>query len=333
MDGKPPVKVIFILGFARSGTTILGNLLGEIDGFFHLGEIHRLWSRLPRRGLRCGCREDLQDCAFWAEVLSRAVARIHAEPAGGSPPASEYTRSRTSEEIIRHIPRELLDARSLRGLTPSEGYARTIETLLHSVVEVSGARVLVDSSKVPALAEYTRGLSTLDPYFLHVVRDPRGAVLSRQRRKALQAEGRFLLNPLTTSADAFRWMRVNLAAHAVCRTKAKGRHVFLSYERFIAHPAAALRRVVELVGEEPAELPLRDHRTAFVSMNHTVNGNRNRFQTGEVELRLDDRWVRSLRTRDHMLITLLTLPLLIRYGYPLQRPRKALSAESGDDRR
>ena len=34
---RAPVKVLFILGASRSGSTILGNILGQIDGFFSAG--------------------------------------------------------------------------------------------------------------------------------------------------------------------------------------------------------------------------------------------------------------------------------------------------------
>jgi hypothetical protein len=53
-----PVKVLSINGWCRNGSTIIGNLLNEVDGFFHVGELHFLWknpgtslSRLPIRVL------------------------------------------------------------------------------------------------------------------------------------------------------------------------------------------------------------------------------------------------------------------------------------------
>jgi hypothetical protein len=32
--GSPAVKVLYIIGWGRNGSTLLGNFLGEIDGFF-----------------------------------------------------------------------------------------------------------------------------------------------------------------------------------------------------------------------------------------------------------------------------------------------------------
>ena len=38
-------RVLYILGWGRSGSTVLGNILGEVDGFFCAGELHYLWER------------------------------------------------------------------------------------------------------------------------------------------------------------------------------------------------------------------------------------------------------------------------------------------------
>ena len=43
----PPqtLKVLFIAGTSRSGSTLLGQLLGQIDGFIHIGELRQLWKK------------------------------------------------------------------------------------------------------------------------------------------------------------------------------------------------------------------------------------------------------------------------------------------------
>jgi hypothetical protein len=175
------------------------------------------------------------------------------------------------------------------------------------VAEISGARVIVDSSKLPVSGAYAKHLKMVRPYFLHVIRDARGAVFARQRRFA-RSEG------------AFAIPRSNVLAGLFGNT---GRHKVLHYESFALDPAGTLRDIAAWVGERPSDLPLLDEHTARVGPNHTVSGNRNRFDTGKVKLVLDDRWKDGLRTRDYLLITALTGPLLSRYGYRLQRGSRA----------
>ena len=38
----PIVKVVYIAGMGRSGSTLLGSLLGQLDGFFFVGEFRHL---------------------------------------------------------------------------------------------------------------------------------------------------------------------------------------------------------------------------------------------------------------------------------------------------
>jgi hypothetical protein len=51
-DGR--IKVLYIAGFGRNGSTILGNILGELDGFFHGGELNFVWERNLLDNRRCG---------------------------------------------------------------------------------------------------------------------------------------------------------------------------------------------------------------------------------------------------------------------------------------
>ena len=44
MGGDGRIRVLFVMGHGSSGTTILGNTLGEVDGFFHAGELRTIWS-------------------------------------------------------------------------------------------------------------------------------------------------------------------------------------------------------------------------------------------------------------------------------------------------
>jgi hypothetical protein len=77
-------------------------------------------------------------------------------------------------------------------------------------------------------------------------------------------------------------------------------------------------RITQLIGVE-ASLPVVAEGTVSLSRNHTVWGNRSRFITGPTQLQPDRRWVTGLSRRTSLLTTALTLPGLIRYGYPLQR--------------
>jgi hypothetical protein len=312
------LKLIYIQGFARSGTTILGNLLGELGGFIHVGELYRLWRRAAYSRDRCGCGMDLEVCPLWSRAIETAFS-------GSS--GNGTVRSFSLPGLVKHAweVQQRAEGGSQLGNLLHPGsresalsdYARLMEGLLHGVAEVSGSRVIVDSSKLIGPDSYLTHMRTVTPYYLHVVRDARGAVYSRQRRYAPTRGEKAILNTVTTIADCVHWSRSNWKAGA--RRDDDRRQMILTYESFISRPATALEAIAKWVGESPGQLPLIDQDTARLGTNHTVSGNRNRFETGDVKLRLDERWKSSLRLRDFLLITALTAPFLSKYGYSLKR--------------
>src|SRR6266516_5071513 len=70
MDASP-LKILCITGWCRNGSTIIGNILGEIAGVFHVGELHFLWKNAAGKGAnsRCGCGSELARCPVWAQIL------------------------------------------------------------------------------------------------------------------------------------------------------------------------------------------------------------------------------------------------------------------------
>ena len=70
MNGSSDVKVLYIAGWGRSGSTILTNLLGQVPGFFSGGELRYLWERNLAGGHECGCGEAFLDCKIWSRVGS-----------------------------------------------------------------------------------------------------------------------------------------------------------------------------------------------------------------------------------------------------------------------
>jgi len=170
------VRVLFLGGLGRSGTTLLERVLGELPGVCPLGEVVHLWQRDVRDDERCGCGVRFSRCAFW-----RAVG---AEAFGGWPNLDVekvLTLQRTVERT-RHIPRLAAPRLTARRRALVTGYADHYARLYRAAAAVSGARVLVDSSKHGALAYCLRWADDVDLRVVHVVRDSRGVAYSWTKR-------------------------------------------------------------------------------------------------------------------------------------------------------
>lgn len=328
------VKVLYIVGYARSGTTILGNLLGEVDGFFHAGELCYFWERCfpPRPTARCGCWATLPECVLWSAVLTTVGA---SQNSIFSERRSEITQPELGAGYESGLARMIgLQQRAQQSVSywhPLKGVVPRVRTreavrsfclvqaaLYHAIKAHTGANVIVDSSKLPDPAVLLASMPGVEAYFVHMVRDPRAVFFSRQRRRIEQNRGHGHFHPQLLALDAFRYARDNLYAEAVMRRVDARRRMRVSYEQFVADPRETIEGMANLLGEPVNALPLVEPHLACLRTNHTVRANRNRFVTGTVPILEDNTWRTALRSFDRFLGTMLAAPLLVRYGYPLR---------------
>jgi hypothetical protein len=300
-----PVKVLFVMGHGWSGSTILGNLLGEMDGFFHAGELRRLWGEALPSGAPCGCGEPVAGCPVWSKVL--------AHPLVAGLDVAQVDRAHRRATPVRRTPVLLGMGRSGRAATPELAcFLDAAQRLYRAVAEVTGARVVVDTSKRAGEAAAAMLMPQVDVSFVHLVRDPR-AVAHSWARRSVPGHG-----PVATSRD---WMAFNGLDEAIGWRAGRGRSMRLRYEDLVADPVTSLRAAARLVNEHAATLPVSSDGMASLGVNHGVMGNPSRFVTGGVQLREDDEWRRSGSADARKVVTALTLPLLLRYGYPLRPGR------------
>ncbi len=66
------VKVLYFAGSGRSGTTIINNIIGQLDGAFAAGELRFLWDRGVVENRLCGCGRPFHDCPTWTTVMKTA---------------------------------------------------------------------------------------------------------------------------------------------------------------------------------------------------------------------------------------------------------------------
>jgi hypothetical protein len=298
-------KVVYIAGFGRSGSTLLGNVLGSIDGWTSVGELHMLPVALIR-GSGCGCREQVAGCEVWSAVLDllRTDHRWPTDP-------NELRRWQVAEARVVHTPRLRRFAGTPTGRPDVDRYASAVRALVGAIATVTEARVIVDASKTPADAAVLR-LAGVPTSVVHLVRDPRAVAYSQRRaRPTLDPHRHEQMHQRGWIASSVRWIAVNRLAEQVARD-ARPRSVTVRYEDFVAHPAAAIGAIAAAAGEPGATPRFVGDHEIDIAPAHTVWGNRSRFVSGETTIERDDGW-RSARGSG--IVTAVTAPWLGRYGY------------------
>jgi hypothetical protein len=303
------VPVLFIGGLGRSGSTLVDRVLGQTPGVCSVGELVFLWERGLLANERCGCGEPFDGCPFWKEVGLRAFGgwdRIDA--------SAVHARQRRVDRT-RYVPLLLAP-----WLSPGFGrrmtaYAEALRRVYAAVATVSGAALVVDSSKHASTAALVRATPGIDARIAHLVRDPRGVAWSWSKlvdRPDVTTGGASMMARLGSARVAARWQTSN-ALLALVRT----RGAVLRYEDFVDRPEHATRRLLALGGIEAGELPqFLDERTVALGTDHTVAGNPLRFTTGTIEIRADDVWRRSMPAGRQALVAALTFPSSLVYRYP-----------------
>lgn len=290
------LTVLYVTGWCRSGSTVLGNVLAEVPGVFHTGELRYLWQNGvlgTGSNRRCGCGADLTDCPLWSKVLragcpdGRDLAAHAADVVGWQ----SGCRTRHTRRVLRR--------------PPANGWPDTLAATYRAIAAETGASLIVDSSKYASDAALLGHLDGIRAVSVHLVRDPRGVALSWLRPKDYTGR-RGALN------STWYWLGFNAAAEAVTRA---GTGLRIRYEDLTADPRGAVAQVLALVGRDAAENPVGADGAVELGANHTVTGNPNRFERGTTRLAEDRRWHSGLSRPRRIATTVMALPQLHRYGY------------------
>jgi len=306
--------VLYLGGHGRSGSTILAQTLGQIPGFIYVGELWHVWYRGIRDNERCGCGQLFSSCEFWRAVGEEAFGGWeHVD-------VHKMVELRPYVERRRYTPHYALAAktnvRSRKVNTLLEECGPLLERLYRAIQTVSGAAVIVDSSKRFSYAVLLSLLSFADLRVVHLVRDSRAVAYSWGRTKESPAVVGGRLMPRMSPAQASRAWSIQNYPYALLSGLAYLSR--LRYEDFVSNPTVYLAETLVGVGFDD-EADRLHHvirgRQIFLSKEHTVSGNPVRFRTGSIELQPDEEWKVKMRGTDKNIVTALTAPLLLKYGY------------------
>ena len=270
--------VLYLLGKGRSGSTLLSMALGAMDGFFAAGELRFFWRRGLVEDRRCACGDHITACPVWGAVADR-VADLDAE-----------ALAHDSEAVYRWgaVPR-LLAGRT-GGWAAFERWSAATARLVAAVAEVTGAEVIVDSSKWPTEPGVLGRIEGIRPHSLLLVRDPRAVAWSWQRIKTHHD----MIEPREMDRypawhSGLSWSSRNLVVELTTR-RSPGPRRTLRYEDFTADPRATLLGLAAFVDRSPDIDAILADRTLSVAQGHTLAGNPTRFGGTEITVREDEEW-------------------------------------------
>jgi hypothetical protein len=295
------LKLLYVGGLPRSGSTILTRVLGELPDTYAAGELRIMWERSFIDNQLCGCGQPFHSCEFWQDVIKTSYGSLDA-----------IDPQWMIDNQGKHIQMPLMAIPGSERFFSKQfsEYVNKLDVIYRTIAEKTDSRILIDSSKAPRYLYMLGLMPSFDVYVVHVTRDPRAVQYSVMKRKRPGVAH----NVVTSTMS---WSATNAAIEMFGRRHPK-RYLLVRYEDFVENPTASLRQVTRMLGEPNMELPEITDGTITLNPNHTVLGGSIRFAEGPVKINLDSVWQQQMDERTQTTVARSAFPLMRHYGYERQ---------------
>ena len=291
----------------RSGSTLLGMVLNSTPGFFSVGELRWFWSHANSGHKQCGCGETVLECPFWSDVISDLKkAGIDIPRLAALTP--RLTRTGNMPTIWA------------RKFNPSTGrkweeLLAATQQLYQAVSNRCGGNIIVDGSKIPPQLMLLQEMQSVDLRILHLVRDGRGVAYSWEKRAARAIKKK--RGPRAKHRSAYNamavWMIQNFLLDRISRQHTY--RTLIQYEDFATNPESTLLRSLKKLDLE-IHLTIPESREIILPETHSLGGSPKVRSSGtHRKIVLDDEWRHKMKPVTRIILSLVGLVWLRRYGY------------------
>ena len=296
-------KIVYILSYPRSGSTLVGSLIAEAMDIIHVGETFFIWKEIsdgifPDR--MCGCKRSMADCNYWSQVITDSFQEFYNSE---GVIIDNYKLFKERESLFSRVGYKSLKAISFQKFT---------KTFYRQIFEKSKRTIIVDSSKELSYAKFLWDMNSYEIFYIYLVRDPRGVLLSRQRKLKEVGKRKVLFNYVYLLYDV---MMILLKDVFITWFLKKKRHFKIRYEDFVANPSKTLSDISLASGVPITRDIFENDKSVTLSANHIAVGNKIKFITGKLNIYLDERWRKDMRTIDKIIIKVLMWFFFLKYNY------------------
>ena len=222
---------------------------------------------------------------------------------------------------FRNLWRRLSGKRMIHKPEQVRQLGQQLGRAFRSLADITGARVIVDTSKSSAHGFILRQIDTIDLYEVHLVRDSRAVAYSWRKKDKLydMLDGKPRHFPQrNTIASMADWVWSNMSAESLFPRAMRAEHYQrVRYEDLVKSPRRTITSIIEKVDSESTFGFINPDETVRLEGNHMVAGNPSRFSQGSVRLKQDEEWRTRLPFGQKILALLTSLPWMLRYRYLL----------------
>jgi len=282
--------VLYIASSSFSGSTLLSFLLNTHSRITTVGEMLG-WEPADPQTFRCSCGELVRECEFFQamdEAFRRAQLPFQAPNDFGTGyrlvASSRFNQYLTEAlPLIRHSGLEKVRDWCVRRMPGWAGVIRRVDRgnveFVHTALALAGAQVFVNADKSPFRLRLLRRIPELKLRVLHLLREPRGVVLTFMENRGWDARLGMRV-----------WIREQRDILRIVSEFSESLRVY--YEDLCDNTDEALARIHRFVGLEPQRF-----RGDFRAVDHHILGNTMRLEQGG-EITKSERWKTKLTSAD-----------------------------------
>lgn len=258
-------KVIYIMGGARSGSTVLGIVLGNLKGVFYPGELFA-WNRY--KGVPRSTKNETR--GFWKRVL---------EDSGELKKYFQYDFCDLMESYGSFKNFFKWGSQRLR-----EDYRHSNAALFEKIRKISGAHTIVDSSHYALRAFWLSRDPRIELSLIYLVREP-VFVMNAFLKKDIEQRSK---HPLVAN---FYYLIVNFLSSLVYFFYPRDKKALVRYEDMIEEPGKTVFKITRRFGIKKSLHHFRDLKVGpLFEANRIKNKNFIDLKGRNVEIGLNFFW-------------------------------------------
>jgi hypothetical protein len=298
------IKILYIGGAGRSGSTILDMLLGQNDEISNYGEINKLFTSGWINNEYCSCGSRVNECEFWRRIRKDWEAQSIIT-------LKEYVRLQNKFLKLRNI--FLLWKNMFKEDKEFRVFKMSTHLLYEIIAKHSDGNIIIDSSKSP-IRLFALKIMGFDIGVIHLVRDGRGVANSFKKhfdsnaKNGVQKE----LKPKSIIKIAIIWVINNLLMQKLGRDLD---YLFVRYEDILSKSIVELNRISRFFDIDLTKSIHIISEDKELMSGHIVAGNRLRMKE-HIKIRTNsfENW-KNLTRKDIRLFEFLAGWLLKKYNY------------------
>ncbi len=282
-----PLCVIYIMSDRRSGSTLLENILSKSDEIISVGEMAMLNGHILKKGggerwdWNCSCGLPVLKCPFWIAVLGN---KNYFETIT-TPQTQTKWRGKFFAIILFSAFPSLTNKfiSFLNGGKKNKLVIDTLNKLYNSVSEISGKKIIVDSSKDPdQLSAIYKSNRNFNMKIIWLKKDLRSIAASKSKWREKNKKQKFPLSILLLVAFFYK-----RTCYAVSKIIDKNILFTLDYEALATSPQEQLNLITNQFGMQSYNAP----GYLEVAGQHTIAGTPERFSNKPIKL--DEAWKKA----------------------------------------